>query len=99
MEFIELSKLTEQEMVLELRRWKLLHELALSEDDLAEMGKDQRALVEDIITKVVKVRQEHAWAHHLQFENFMKSSLRMGPGAYTAPAFPTLCMKARNHEL
>lgn len=53
---MELSEITDTKIAKELRRESLLHELALTEEDLAEMGSDQRDLVEDIITKVLKAR-------------------------------------------
>jgi hypothetical protein len=59
MEFMELDEITDKEIVQELRRERLLLELALSEDDLTEMGSSQRALVEDIISKVLKAREDH----------------------------------------
>lgn len=59
MEFMELTEITDKEIAQELRRERLLLELALTEEDLTEMGYDQRALVEDIITKVLKARAEH----------------------------------------
>lgn len=60
MEFMELSKISDNEIAQELRRERLLLELALTEEDLTEMGSDQRALVEDIIIKVLKARKQHA---------------------------------------
>jgi len=60
MEFMELTEITDSEIVQELRRERLLLELALTEVELTEMGSDQRALVEDIIDKVLKARAEHA---------------------------------------
>lgn len=60
MEYMEISEITDSEIAQELRRERLLLELALTEEDLAEMGSDQRALVEDIISKVLKVRKKHA---------------------------------------
>lgn len=60
MEFMELSELTDSEIAKELRRERLLLELALTEEDLTEMGYDQRALVEDIISKVLNARAQHA---------------------------------------
>lgn len=59
MKFMELDEITDKEIVQELRRERLLLELALSEDDLTEMGSSQRALVEDIISKVLKAREDH----------------------------------------
>lgn len=59
MEFMELNEITDKEIAEELRRERLLLELALSEDDLTEMGSSQRALVEDIIKKVLKAREVH----------------------------------------
>lgn len=59
MELMELNEITDKEIADELRRERLLLELALSEEDLAEMGSSQRALVEDIIYKVLKAREEH----------------------------------------
>lgn len=60
MEYMEISEITDSEIAQELRRERLLLELALTEEDLTEMGSDQRALVEDIISKVLKVRKKHA---------------------------------------
>lgn len=59
MEFMELNEITDKEIAEELRHERLLLELALSEEDLAEMGSSQRALVEDIISKVLKAREDH----------------------------------------
>jgi len=59
MEFMELTDISDKVIAQELRREILLLELALTEEDLTEMGYDQRALVEDIITKVLKARAEH----------------------------------------
>lgn len=59
MEFMELNELTDKEIAEELRRERLLLELALTEGDLIEMGSSQRALVEDIISKVLKAREDH----------------------------------------
>lgn len=59
MEFMELNELTDKEIAEELRRERLLLELALTEDDLIAMGSSQRALVEDIISKVLKAREDH----------------------------------------
>ncbi len=59
MEFMELTDISDKVIAQELRRERLLLELALTEEDLTEMGYDQRALVEDIITKVLKARAEH----------------------------------------
>ena len=59
MKYMELSELNDSEIAQELRRERLLLELALTEDDLTEMGYDQRSLVEDIITKVLMAREEH----------------------------------------
>ena len=53
------DEIADKEIVQELRRERLLLELALSEDDLTEMGSSQRALVEDIISKVLKAREDH----------------------------------------
>lgn len=58
MEVMELSEVSDKEIVQELRRERLLLELALTEEDLTEMGYDQRTLVEDIITKVLKARKQ-----------------------------------------
>ena len=55
MELMEITEITDAEIVAEMRRERLLLELALTEEDLSEMESDQRALVEDIITKVLKV--------------------------------------------
>lgn len=54
---MELSESSDKEIEQELRRERLLLELALTEEDLIAMGSDQRALVEDIISKVLKVRE------------------------------------------
>ena len=59
MEFMELTDISDKVIAQELRRERLLLELALTEEDLTEMGYDQRALVEDIITKGLKARAEH----------------------------------------
>ena len=59
MEFMELTDISDKVIAQELRRERLLLELALTEEDLTEMGYDQRALVEDIFTKVLKARAEH----------------------------------------
>ena len=59
MEFMELTDISDKVIAQELRRERLLLELALTDEDLTEMGYDQRALVEDIITKVLKARAEH----------------------------------------
>lgn len=56
---MELTKISDKEIVQELRRERLLLELALTEEDLTEMGYDQRALVEGIISKVLRAREEH----------------------------------------
>ncbi|MDA8638079.1 hypothetical protein N9L49_05660 [Rhodospirillales bacterium] len=56
---MELTDISDKVIAQELRRERLLLELALTEEDLTEMGYDQRALVEDIITKVLKARAEH----------------------------------------
>lgn len=56
MEFVEHREISDSDITLELRRERLLVELALSEDDLNAMAPDQRILVEDIISKVIEVR-------------------------------------------
>lgn len=58
MELMDVSELTESELASEIRREQLLIELALTEDDLSLMGPEQRELVEEIISKVLKVRED-----------------------------------------